>query len=597
MTADLERALWADACLAAQVFAHFIRAGTPEKAGLLLKAGAGPVRDAWMAHLKALLPSDLAMQQVPINISVERLLGGLDLGLTLAKGRAVEMRGVLASADKQVLFMPMASLADPTITALIAASMDSAAVRVERDGISKTLPTRFGILCFDESAPGEEGVSGVLEDRLMLHVDLRAVSLRAAQEVPALEAVPQSAPSVPEDIRRQLCELPVAFGLMSMRPTLQLIDLAKALCRLSGGVQVTEDHVNIAIRLGLVHRAQQLPAPRDEAQDQPEPEPEPQQADDPGGGTDDTPDQEASSSNQPPDDMTLEAAQASLPHGLLAYLKANRAAKARRSSSGRRGARSMGSKRGRPLASRKGALGAGKRLDLIATLRAAAPFQKVRGEKARAATGGANAPANDVKVHVRTSDFHIRRYQERSETSTIFVVDASGSTALNRLREAKGAIELLLAESYARRDYVSLVSFRGREAQVLLPPTRALVRAKRSLASLPGGGGTPLASGILQALTLAEEERKHGREPSIVILTDGSANVGISGQGGRKQAGDDAEKVARMVSFSGIPAILVDIGRQPQKKARRLSDLMDATYLPMPFAGSKELSSVVGASL
>lgn len=592
MADDLDHALWADASLAAEVFALLMREGKADKAGLLVKGHAGPVRDLWMAHLKALLGPHSAMHQVPINISVERLVGGLDLGLTLAKGRAVEMRGVLASAHESILFLPMAGLADTSTTSLIAASMDNGEVRVERDGLSKVLPARFGVLAFDESEAGEEGVSSKLADRVMLHVDLRAVSYRAAQENPAISKAAKHEPLVPSDIRRQLCELPVAFGLKSMRPPLQMMELAKALCRLSGQSQVDETHVNMAIRLGLVHRALQLPAPPpDESQSEEQPQPEPQQAEDPSGGDAKDEQEDQPGSSKPPEDMTLEAAQASLPHGLLGYLKADRAAKARRSGTGRRGARKTGSKRGRPLASRKGALGPGKRLDLIATLRAAAPFQKARAQEATN-----RQSASKVRVHVRTSDFHIRRYQERSETSTIFVVDASGSTALNRLREAKGAIELLLAESYARRDYVALVSFRGRAAQVLLPPTRALVRAKRSLASLPGGGGTPLASGMLEALGLADEERKRGREPSIVIMTDGSANVDVSGAGGRKQAGEDAEKFARMIAFSGIPAILVDIGRQPQKKARKLADLMDATYLPMPFAGSKELTAVVGAS-
>ena len=97
---------------------------------------------------------------------------------------------------------------------------------------------------------------------------------------------------------------------------------------------------------------------------------------------------------------------------------------------------------------------------------------------------------------MRRDDFRMTRFQQRTRTTTIFVVDASGSSALNRLAEAKGAVELLLADCYVRRDQVALLAFRGKEAELLLPPTRSLVRAKRSLAGLPGGGGTPLAAGI-----------------------------------------------------------------------------------------------------
>lgn len=597
---DLEHALWADACLAADVFAQLLQDEVYQNAGLLVKAHAGPVRDLWMDYLKSILPECVQMQTIPSNISVERLIGGLDLGMTLAQGCAVEMRGVLAQADENIVFLPTAGLLEREIISLITAAMDTGCVRVERDGLSKVIPARFAMLCFDESDGDEEGVGADLLDRVMLHVDLRAVSLRTAQHTPPRPKPAQAEVHVPPDRMRQLCELPPAFGLISMRPALQLVHLAKVLCRMGGDAQVGEDHINAAIRLGLVHRARQLPAPpQDTEQAEPQPEearqkpPEDEQKTNDQDREDDPRDQQSNETSMP-DDMALEATTAKLPAGLLAYLKAGQVGQTKRASTGRRGARKTGGKRGRPLASRKGALSAGKRLDLIATLRAAAPFQKARAAQAKSAHSGGQSA--NRRVHVRTGDFHIRRYQERSETSTIFVVDASGSTALNRLREAKGAVELLLGESYARRDYVSLISFRGREAQVLLPPTRALVRAKRSLASLPGGGGTPLASGIQAALTLAQEERKKGRDPSVVIMTDGSANVDASGQGGRKQAGEDAQAMARNLAFSGVSAILVDIGRQPQAKARNLAEVMNAVYLPMPFAGSKELSAIVGAS-
>jgi magnesium chelatase subunit D len=90
----------------------------------------------------------------------------------------------------------------------------------------------------------------------------------------------------------------------------------------------------------------------------------------------------------------------------------------------------------------------------------------------------------------------VSRFKQRRETTTIFVVDASGSAALHRLAEAKGAVELLLADCYVRRDRVAMLAFRGKGAELMLPPTRSLVRAKRSLAGLPGGGGTPLAAGM-----------------------------------------------------------------------------------------------------
>ncbi len=140
---------------------------------------------------------------------------------------------------------------------------------------------------------------------------------------------------------------------------------------------------------------------------------------------------------------------------------------------------------------------------------------------------------------MRREDFRVSRFKQRSETTTVFVVDASGSSALHRLAEAKGAVELLLADCYVRRDSVALIAFRGRRAELLLPPTRSLVRAKRSLAGLPGGGGTPLAAGIDAALALADAMRRRGATPVVVPLTDGRANIARDGAG-RARAGADA---------------------------------------------------------
>ncbi|WP_412509900.1 VWA domain-containing protein, partial [Roseovarius sp. SYSU LYC5161] len=110
------------------------------------------------------------------------------------------------------------------------------------------------------------------------------------------------------------------------------------------------------------------------------------------------------------------------------------------------------------------------RHDVIATLRAAAPWQALRARHGAA------------RVVIHPGDIRLRRYEDRSDRLVIFVVDASGSAAMARLAEAKGAVELLLGQAYARRDHVAVVAFRGSAAETLLPPTRSLVQAKRRLA-------------------------------------------------------------------------------------------------------------------
>ena len=241
----------------------------------------------------------------------------------------------------------------------------------------------------------------------------------------------------------------------------------------------------------------------------------------------------------------------------------------------------------RPAGVRRSAPRTGIRLNLVETLRAAAPWQPVRRRER----------AEEVRrIEVRPDDFRITWHKQRTRTTTIFVVDASGSAALHRLAEAKGAVELLLADCYVRRDQVALLAFRVRGAELLLPPTRSLVRAKRSLAGLPGGGGTPLAAGLDAALALADPIRRKGESPVVILLTDGRANVARDGSGGRARAEEDAVAAARALRAAGLPALVLDIAPQPQALARRVATEMGARYLPLPYADAATLSAAARAA-
>jgi magnesium chelatase subunit D len=200
-------------------------------------------------------------------------------------------------------------------------------------------------------------------------------------------------------------------------------------------------------------------------------------------------------------------------------------------------------------------------------------------------------------VVVRREDFRIRRFVERTGTTVIFVVDASGSSALYRLAEAKGAVELLLAESYARRDRVSLVAFRGQGTEVLLPPTRALARAKKVLAALPGGGGTPMAHAIDAALEQSIATRRGGSAPLVVMMTDGRANIARDGTPGRKQAEVDALAAAARLASQHIPAMFVDTSPRGELVARKLAEAMQARYILLPSADAKALGGLVRTAM
>jgi magnesium chelatase subunit D len=252
--------------------------------------------------------------------------------------------------------------------------------------------------------------------------------------------------------------------------------------------------------------------------------------------------------------------------------------------SGKSGMMRRSAQRGRPIGARPAAWRAGLRLALVETLRVAAPWQEYRRRE---------KPHHAALVHIRREDVRIRRYKQNSETTTIVLVDASGSAALHRLAEAKGAVELLLSDCYVRRDRVAVIAFRGRGAEVLLEPTHSLVRAKRSLAALPGGGGTPLSAGIAAGFAMAEASRKRGQTPVIVALTDGRANVARDGMGGRATAEAEALDVARLFKVSGISSLLIDTAPRPQPFSRDLASAMGARYVPLPFADAARMSAAV----
>ena len=241
---------------------------------------------------------------------------------------------------------------------------------------------------------------------------------------------------------------------------------------------------------------------------------------------------------------------------------------------------------------RRGEPRAGLRLNLIATLRTAAPWQPLRRREAHP-PGARSGQGGATRLHVRREDFHVTRYREHTETTTLFVVDASGSSALHRLAEAKGAVELLLADCYVRRDRVAVIGFRGAGADLLLPPTRSLVRAKKSLAGLPGGGGTPLASAIESAAALADAVRRQGATPLVVLLTDGRANVARDGTPGRAQAQADALAAAKRLRAAGVGTLLLDTSPQPQPAAQQLALALGARYLPLPYADARAMSAAV----
>lgn len=572
--------------------------------GVLLRARPGVARDRWLETLRNLLPSGLPLRRLPAAVPDDRLIGGLDLTATLRAGRPVAERGLLAQAHCGILVAAMAERMEAGTVARLSQALDRGEVVLERDGMGLRLSARIGLIALDEGADEDERAPDALAARLAFRLDLDALPLQEVGGLAGGEAADMPDPHAVLHARRLLpdvrsedgivdlfCSTALAFGVDCLRAPLFALRAARAHAALRGALLVEEEDAAFAARLVFAPRATRLPPQQESEQDEQDnrqeeeqeampPEPPP-----PSGNDENSTDPDNEQRDTPLEDLVLEATKAALPADLLAALAAGVMRKP--SSGGKKGASALSKSRGRPSGTRQGALRAGARLALMETLRAAAPWQAVRGGGAASATG---------HIVVRPEDIRVRRYRQRLRTATIFAVDASGSSALHRLAEAKGAVELLLADCYVRRDEVALVVFRGQQAELALPPTRSLARARRCLAGIPGGGGTPLAAGIDAAAALAASVRRKGQTPILVVLTDGKANVARDGAHGRAQAQEDARQSARVVRAGGYDAILIDTGSQPQPVARAVADELGARYLALPHADAAMLSRAVRAA-
>ena len=548
--------------------------------GAILSGMPGLVRDRWLEQFRALLPADAPWRKIPVNVGEDRLLGGLDFAATLACGRPVFATGLLEASAGGIVLLSMAERASPSTAALIGGVLERGELRIERDGVARSAPSRFGVIALDESIDDEAGVADGLAERLAFRLRLADLNVgelspggwRAGDVLAARQRL--GSIKVADGVVERLCQTAALFGIASARGELFALRAARALAALLNFASVGDDEAAIAARLVLPQRATRLP-PADTENDetaQPPP-PDPDEADG------------RRNSADIPDDVLVDAVRAALPDGLLALLQ-QQGARRRSTAGGRAGPRAVSRRRGRPVGVRPAESLAGARLNVLATLKAAIPWQPLRGR---------SLESGDTALRLRKEDLRVTRFEDSQEVTTVFVVDASGSQAARRLAEVKGAIELLLNDCYVRRDQVALIAFRGAEAEVLLSPTRALARAKRSLAALPGGGGTPLASGLDVARELAGSIAHHGRVPAIVLMTDGRANIARDGKADIRRAEDDALTAARELNIEGFRSLLVDTARRPKPRAKALADAMGAHYVPLPRADAATLSATVQA--
>lgn len=566
--------------------------------GVIVHARSGPVRERWLQTLEQLARHHgltTPIRKIPSGISDENLLGGLDIETTIISGKPIFRAGLLSHCDQSLVILPMAERLEAGTVARIATALDHGAIQIERDGHGERIACAMGVIALDESIEEDESVNPKLVERCAFYIDLDSIAWHDLPDVKLdLEFLDFDRAGIQERVEQitlsdeqcaALVGIAAQLGVTSLRAVQFTARTARYLAAMDlewHESEPSQEHLERSVTLVLLPRATQIPDMADETQAEDEPSPEQNEDANP---------EETQSHNQETEvleDQVLEAAQAAIPRELLDRLTQLALVRQKNHSAGKAGASQFSSQRGRPMGSKPGMPSGNQRLSLMDTLRAAVPWQRIRQLQLN---GSKNK--SQPKILIRKDDLRVKRYRQRNQTLTTFVVDASGSAAINRLAEAKGAVELLLAECYVRRDQVALISFRGSEAELLLSPTRSLVRAKRSLASLPGGGGTPLALAIDTAFALAKGSLKKGMTPTLVFLTDGRANIARDGTPGRAQAQVDAEQSAKLASQIKIRSLWIDTSPQAREEGQQIAQLIGSYYLPLPHARAQELSQAV----
>ena len=559
--------------------------------GVVVKSQFGPVRDAWLKYLKDLTVScGSQILKAPANISADQLKGALDIEASLQSASLVMSKGLLERVEGNLLLLPMVERMDLHAIALISQALD------EKNTVNTT--AHFGVIAFDESDNADEAISARLLDRLAFELYLDQFSMadiKDSLEVVSadIEEAKRLLPSVKcsDEYVEVMIKAGLSLGVSSFRACQFALETAKTLAALRGLSEVSQDEVLDASRLVYTPSKRMHLNPEMDQADQDSNENHEDQNQDSESQREDSqndsesadqPDQEQPSKEEL-EDIIVEAVKAAIPPQLLRQPKKNLlVGKSAAHISGKSGAVQKNFLSGRPLTSRKGRPQDGRRLDILKSIRAAIPWQRLRGMM----LSGDQLKKGRTRIDFRTEDLHIKQYLRRRGTVTIFLVDASGSSATQRLAEAKGALEELLAQCYIRRDEVAMVSMRGAKAEIVLPPTRSLVRAKRNLATLPGGGGTPLAAGFRAVNEMAITLERKGLTPIIVVMSDGKANVNLKGVGGRESAHSDALMAAKELRIKNHRLLFVDTSPKPELLAQELSSAMAAQYFPLPFASS-----------
>ncbi len=557
---------------------------------------------------------------LPLGATEDRVVGSLNVERAIKEGIKALEPGIMAAANRGILYIDEVNLLDDHVADVL---LDSAAMGVnivEREGISVAHPSKF--ILVGTMNPEEGEIRPQLLDRFGLQVNVAGIDdvemrMEIAKRAERFEADPEQFAKMfepdREELRRRIFEAKkilrdvtmdddllrtvastcVDLGVKTHRAEIVITRTAKTIASFEGRTEVNQEDVRRAMELALAHRMRsrpfepptlnkerleksmeknqepqkEKPQKQDEGNDQPHEKPQEQDSDGSDG---------ASQGREKIFEIgnPIDVRQIDVPR--------RRDRTPRRKTSGRRMNTLVHSGSGRYIRHRMPQ--EGRDIAIDATIRAAAPYQISRE--------GSNA----IKVHGQ--DIREKERVRKTSAVVIFVVDASGSMgAVRRMESAKGAVLSMLMDSYQKRDKIGLVAFKGKDAELLLPPCTSVDQALSRLSELPTGGRTPLSAGLSKGLQLLQTEMTKDREakPMMILISDGRANVSLGGK-----IRDEIREISERTREAGVHTIVIDTEVVESSfmdmrlgYCRDVADAAGGRYYPISGLSSEALFSIV----